>query len=509
MKAEKVGIQKRFAAALLLLVGWCAVAAAEPPRLLVLPFELFAAQPQDYLRRALSDVLANRIGQSRDVVVVQGDTPAEALAGRSPLAAAVAQELGTAQRADYVLSGRLTQIGNRFSVDATLFDVKSGQLVERYSAEGADASEIIPKLGEIAQSVRQSFASRASAAPPAAAAAPAPAPQAVPARKTWISKALPIEIRGIAVGPVIERGRADIVLVTRQELQIYRRRGEDLELVTRYGAPRGGENIGVDVADMDGDGLAEIYVSASAPSNALASYVMRWNGSALQPLATALPWHLRLAQLADGPALLGQGRSFDKLFDGPIRRLGWRDGKLVPGEAPPLPGHVTLYSFVVADLNGDGKTQVVSLQSRSPLMVYDMQGRVLGYGAKYGQSAVYLEDRRATNDGQPDQAQLPGRLRAVHLPGNGLGLLAAQNQESIGFFYRARNFTGGNVVALRWQEQGLSEVWRTEQLAYVADFHVSELQPSGEPMLVIATVSNFEGMVSKPRSFVVVIPLGK
>jgi TolB-like protein len=508
-------MQKRFAAALLLLLGWCAAATAEPPRLLVLPFELSAAQPQEYLKRAVPDVLANRIGQSRDVVVVPADVPAEALAGRSPFSASVAQELGKAQRADYVLSGRVSEIGKRFSVDAALFDVKSGQLVERYSAEGADLSELIPKLGEIGQAVRQSFAARASAAPPVAAAPPpsvqppAPVAQSAPARKTWVSKALPIEIRGIAVGPVIERGRPDIVLLTRQELQIYRRRGEDLELVARYGATRSAENIGVDVADLDGDGLAEIYVTAAAPSNALASYVLRWNGSALQPLATTLPWHLRLAQLADGPALLGQGRSFDNLFDGPIRRLAWRDGKLVPGAALPLPGHVTLYSFVVADLNGDGKTEVVSLQSRSALKVYDLQGRVLAYGAKYGQSAVYVEDKRANNDGQPEQAQLPGRLRAVTLPGNGLGLLAAQNQESIGFFYRARNFTGGNVVALRWQDQGLSEVWRTEPLAYVADFQVSELQASGEPMLVIATVSDFEGAVSKPRSFVVVTPLGR
>ena len=507
-------MQKRFAAALLLPVGRCAVAAAEPPRLLVLPFEVSAPQPQEYLKRALPDVLANRIGQSRDVVVMQADTPAEALAGRSPFSAALAQELGKAQRADYVLSGRLTQIGNRFSIDAALFDVKSGQLVERYSAEGADASDLIPKLGEIGQSVRQSFAARASAAPAAAAPPPSAQPPAViaqpaPARKTWISKALPIEIRGIAVGPVTEHGRADIVLVTRQEVQVYRRRGEELELVARYSAPRSAENVGVDVADLDGDGLAEIYVTASAPSNAVASYVVRWNGSALQALATGLPWHLRLAQLAEGPALLGQGRSFDRLFDGPIRRLAWRDGKLVPGEALRLPGHVTLYSFVTADVNGDGKPEVVSLQSRSALKVYDLQGRVLAYGAKYGQSAVYVEDKRANNDAQPEEAQMPGRLRAVTLPGNGLGFVAAQNQESIGFFYRARNFTGGNVVALRWQDEGLNEVWRTEQLAYIADFQVSELQPSGEPMLVIATVSDFEGLTSKPRSFVVVTPLGK
>ena len=515
MRAREFAMGKGLAAALLLLWSMAfsaAVAAAETPRLLVLPFEFSGQQPLDYLRQALPDLLASRIGQSREVVVVQADAPADVLAGKPAFSAALARELGRAQRTDYVLSGRFTEIGNRFSIDAALFDVRSGELLERYSAEGADMSQLIPKLGELGQSVRERFSALARAAPRAS--APAAAPQAATASaqkgsvsKVWFSPPLAMEIRGIGVGEVRERGRNDIVLVTRKEVYVYRRHAEELELLARYSADRSVENIGVDVADLNGDGLAEIYVTATAPGQALASYVMRWNGSALQPIAAGLPWHLRLAQLPDGPALLGQRRGSEKFFDGPIRRLAWRDGKLVAGEALKLPGHVTLYSFVMADVNGDGRPEVVSLQSRSPLMVYDLQGRILRRGANYGQTALYVVEKRERNDAPAEESQLPGRLRAVELPRRGLSLLAAQNHESTSVFYRARTFTGGEVVALRLENDGLVEVWRTKRLAYVADFQVSVLQPGGEPMVVIATVSDFEGLVGAPRSFIVVTPL--
>jgi hypothetical protein len=206
---------------------------------------------------------------------------------------------------------------------------------------------------------------------------------------------------------------------------------------------------------------------------------------------------------------LGQRRGSEKFFDGPIRRLAWRDGKLVAGEALKLPAHVALYSFVMADVNGDGRPEVVSLQSRSPLMVYDLQGRILRRGATYGQTALYVVEKRERNDAPAEESQLPGRLRAVKLPRRGLSLLAAQNHESISAFYRARTFTGGEVVALRLQDDGFVEVWRTERLAYVADFQVSVLQPGGEPMVVIATVAAFEGLVGAPRSFIVVTPLAQ
>ena len=492
--------------------------AAEPPKLLILPFEVSSPEPLDYLRDSLLDLLTSRIGQSSEIAVVPSDKVREALRGRPTLSLTdqEAQAVARSAGADYLLFGRFTKIGDGFSLDAGLLDLQSRRLVGRFVADGEGMSSVIPKLGELAESVRKRFATLAPAPPPPTVGRFVPAAPSQPVRpepqapaKPWISRPLPLEIRGIGIGNVNPDGRTDIVILAKREIYIYRWQANDLQLLTRYATGGFLENIGVDVADLNGNGLAEIYVTALAPGNSLASFVMEWSGSGLRPIVSNLPWYLRLVHLPDGPALVGQRRGYEKTFDGPIRRFTWQGGQLVPGQPLSLPGHVTLYSFAMADLDGDGRPEVISLQSRTPVIIYDLQGKVLGRGATYGQTALYLVEKPSKNEDSEEGVYLPGRLLTVNLPGQGTRLLVSRNYESIAIFYRLRTFTNGEVIGLRWHQEDLDEVWRTERLAYVADFQVGPLQPGGQPVLVIGTVTDFEGMLVSPRSRLVVVPLGQ
>jgi len=195
------------------------VPAAEPPTLLILPLEISSTEPLDYLRDSLVDLLASRIGQSPDVTVVPPDKVKEALKGRQTLSLTEqeAQALARSAGADYLLFGRFTKIGEGFSLDAGLLDLRSGRLVGRFVADGEGLSSVIPKVGVLAESVRKRFATLGPAPPPPAVnrfvpAAPSPPagpePQAraapsPPARpepeapaKPWISRPLALEIRG-------------------------------------------------------------------------------------------------------------------------------------------------------------------------------------------------------------------------------------------------------------------------------------------------------------------------
>ncbi|MBI1893739.1 MAG: VCBS repeat-containing protein [Candidatus Rokubacteria bacterium] len=439
-----------------------------------------------------------------------------------------AQALARSAGADYLLFGRFTKTGEAFSLDAGLLDLRSGRLVGRFVADGEGMSSVIPKVGVLAESVRKRFATLGPAPPPPAVGRFVPAPTSPLARpepearaapssparpqpeapaKPWISRPLALEIRGLGVGDVDQDGANDIVLLAKREVHVYRWQGSDLELVTRYTTGRSLEYLGVDVADLNGDGLAEIYVTAVAAGDSMSSFVLEWRGSDLRPVVSSLPWHLRVVQLPEGPTLVGQGRGREKMFDGLVRRLVWRGNQLVSGEPLALPGHVTLYSFAMADLDADGRAEVASLQARSPLILYDSQGRILARGARYGQTALYMVEKRGQNDDSEEGFQLPGRILAVNLPGQGTGLLVSRNHETIGVFERLRTFTNGEVIALQWKGDDLDEVWQTERLAYVADFAVAPLQPRGEPMLLIGTVTDFEGMFASGRSRLVVVPL--
>ncbi len=504
-----------------LLVSPALVTAAEPPRLLILPFEISSQEALDYLRDSLLDLLASRIGQGAEITVIPPGKVREALKGRPTLSLTdlEAQALARAAGADYLLFGRFTKIGEGFSLDAGLLDLRSGRLVGRFVADGEGMAQVIPKVGELAESVRKRFAALAAPpSPPPAVGRFTPPPSSRPVSpaappglpdKPWTSRPLPLEIRGIGIGDVTQDGTNKIVVLTKREVQVYRWQGNDLELLSRYSSGSFLEHVGIDVADLNGNGMAEIYVTALAPGNSISSFVLEWSGAGLRPIATGLPWYFRVVQLLDGPALVGERRGYQKIFDGPIRRFAWQGGQLVPGEPLPLPGHVTLYSFAMADLEGDGRPEIASLQSRTPLTVYDLQGKVLGRGGRYGQTGLYVVEKPSGNDDPEEGFDLPGRILAVNLPGRGPLLLVSQNHEFLGIFQRLKTFTNGEVIALQWKDGDLDEVWRTEPLAYVADFQIAPLQQRGEPFLAIGTVTDFGGVFASPRSRVVLIPLAE
>ena len=497
-----------------LLVLAAPLRAAEAPVVVVLPFEVTSPQRLDYLRETLVHLLAGRIAERSGATVVPPWKVVEALQSRagSSLTDQEARDLGRSFGARYVLSARFTTVGEGFRIDGRMLDVASDREAESVTVNGEKLASLMPRLGDLADALTKTFPATPRPSLPAVGGVLPPTGQVpsapgVSPGTSWVSRRLPLEIRGIGLGDVDGDGTNEIVVLAKREVHVYRRQANDLTLLTSYQLDRSLEGLAVDVADLNRNGVAEVYVTALGPGGALASLVVEWAGGALRAVEKELPWYFRLVSLRDGPALVGQRRAHDKAFDGPVRRLVWQGGKLVPGEDLHLPPHVTAYSFTVADLDGDGQTEVVSLQPRTPLTLYSSDGAVLARGAAYGQTKLWVETKRSQNADTDEGFYLPGRVVAVDLPGQGARVLVSRNHEALAIFDRLRTFTSGEVVSLRWQRGEVDEIWQTERFAYVADFQVGPLERGREPMLVVASVTNFDGWFTAPSSYLSLIPL--
>jgi len=146
------------------------------------------------------------------------------------------------------------------------------------------------------------------------------------------------------------------------------------------------------------------------------------------------------------------------------------------------------------------------VDDRNHLLVYDLASRATSSGAAgFGQTNIYMVETRESPEAGERGFYLPGRVVVDELgPGQKKTVVAAQNQERFSLLNRLRTFTGGEVVGLRWENQELEELWRTERRGVVADFRLARLVPRGEKMLVVGSVMSFGGILANPESRVVV-----
>lgn len=139
-----------------------AAAEGDPPRLLMLPIVVHSAEPPDYVRGGLADMLSARFSRIGALELIRVDDPAR---GTTQLEKAL--EAGRRADADYVLFGSFTRFGKGASLDVqcspVVPDAEREPLREIFVHSGS-IGEIIPDLDELAGKVSR-FARGEAVAP--------------------------------------------------------------------------------------------------------------------------------------------------------------------------------------------------------------------------------------------------------------------------------------------------------------------------------------------------------
>ena len=115
---------------LLLIIGLCLIIrppayGEEPGKVAVLPFRIHTPEPRDHLKRDLQEMLTIRLADKDLLMITPTMVNKHPKAFRTVLPAKDVISLGIDIGAEWLITGDLTQIGRRISLDLKIFNITS------------------------------------------------------------------------------------------------------------------------------------------------------------------------------------------------------------------------------------------------------------------------------------------------------------------------------------------------------------------------------------------------
>jgi hypothetical protein len=376
-------------------------------------------------------------------------------------------------------------------------------------AAGYSYTRVVGEAGAIARGDRVRL--QPAAAEPRAQPAPRPAPPAPrsAAPEVRLGPSLQGVAVGLAVADVDGQGALEAAVLFAHRLDIVRLQDDRFVNVTTVDLGVAQRAIAIDAADLDGDGRAELYITAVDEGELRSLVVVCAEDGSCRTVYRNLPWFLRAVHLpGEGRVLLGQKLGGqEEAFRGAPFRVQLSDGKPVEGPAVAVPPGTALYGFA-AFADADGRTLFARLTPADNLRVTDVSGEVLWESTEtFGGSETSFDrvDPHAPRDRKPNDLLVLLQTRLEIGPD---GELILPMHDGRRLFKRSQTFDKGRIVGLQWNGHTMVEQWRTpDQKAYLADFRLADFAGSGRPQLVVAQVFLREGFARKGRSGLALVEL--
>jgi len=510
------------------------LAAAQLKRVAVVPFKINAEKDLSFLRDGIVDMLTSRLSWEDRVAVLSRDETAKVLENvQAPLNENKARQIGTRLKVDYVLFGSLTVFGNSVSIDAKMVDVSGSKPPLTFFSQSQGMDQVIPGINLFATDINANVFGRAM---PASRVYARPQTPQVPtdsrahpekllsggytgletgvqqstlnpafvttpgirkgSRKFWKSRNFKFLINGLALGDVDGDGKIETVIARPQSVHIYRMENNRFYKVAELPEKRSRSIVGVDVADVNGNGIPEIFVtSLNALKNGVNSFVLEHDGQNYNEIVQNSPWYYRVVDHpARGGILFGQRQlSGSDPFSSAIFEMTWEGSDYQPGNQILPPGRTNMLGFAYGDVFNDGQDLALAYNSKDYIQIFNASGKEEWKGTKqYGGSPLHLV-MPLSNVGEPgDLAYLPMRIYLMDIDANGKNeVIAAKHSELTGrHTERFRQFTLFQIEALSWNGLGLVTAWKTQETSgHIRDFVVGDFDNDGRDELIAAVIT--------------------
>ncbi len=470
---------------------------ASKKALVLFPLAIYADQPSDYLRQGVKSMLASRLSGG-DLEIISDEALESVLGEKEEITSKKrAEELAGALNADYAVFGSITTIGGGYSLDLSILEfAKDGSRITRVS-EAVGEDQFIPKLSEVAYRLRAIIEGKEKAGerleekaailqkPEVAAEGLVPKleehkePELVEKAHFFRSGmeyqdfkptgkvSIDIAVMAFDMGDLDGDSLAELVVLGRKKLLVYRREGDSYVLRDSLKAGSGEGFLKVSVGDTDNNGMAEIYVVGLYGRRAR-STVLEWTGG-FKRLDRRMG-HLQVVKDGSGskPLLLFQDSKVHEFFSGKAYVVDYdKGGELIKRQQLPELKEVQFYTITAFDLEEDGDPEFLGLGKFSRLYVWDKEGEVLWSSDKKigGTNNAIRIGETSPLGHPPPRISFNSRLVIKDFDGDGNDeILAIKNIPMVEHLLHFKVYRKSSLIAYRIEGRNISRAWQTRDI---------------------------------------------
>jgi TolB-like protein len=530
-----------------------AASAAVPKRVALLPFKINSAQDLSFLKDGIFDMLSSRLSKSGQVEVLTREQTGAAIQAEAPsgnINESTARRIGTRLKADFVLFGSLTVLGDNVSIDVKMVDISGSKPTMAFFDQSQDLGAVISKINLIAADINDKIFGQpqatTTAKAPAAAAAPAAKPQ--PPKKSniyahpekvlqedgfvahdkgqdietlgidsageresqarfWRSASFRHLINGVALGDVDGDGKIETVVITPDSVIIFRYEGGTFGRVAEIKENFNKSMIAVDCADINQNGYDEIFVTSLNSGRVLVnSFVLEFDGNNFTKLLDDSRWYYRVsATPRRGKILLCQRPKSGKPSSGAIYEMHWESGDYVPLDRANAPKNTNLLGLALGDVLNNGQETAIFYRESDRMRLIDAAGKTVWDSSdRSGGSMEYYLLPQDDRYQRENKAYYPMRLLVWHNRAKKENeVIAVNNHDLTRRTIEYRYFTKTHIASFSWDGVGLGPNWKTRQITgYIQDFIIGDFDNDGQEELIAALIMK-EGrvaLITEPKS---------
>ncbi|MEJ5299640.1 MAG: VCBS repeat-containing protein [Thermodesulforhabdaceae bacterium] len=283
-----------------------AAAQQSSSRIAVAPFSIQAPPDLAYLQKGVQNLLVSRVNVPGKIDTIPINSTPSGLTPGASLNPEETKKISSTVGGTHLIVGTITAIGESVSIDAWLYDLLSGGAPKKFSVQGGTISQVIPQVDQMAKEIGSALGATPVATTTPTQLSQAPVATAQPQQGAqsrvmevlanplleeqkisylnpnfieitpeeslqnlgvWRSQTISEGIVGMDVGDVDGDGIPEIVTLSYKKLSVYKRIGTALKLIATYEADKLQRLVWCSVIDLNGDKRAEIVVTAMVQKN--------------------------------------------------------------------------------------------------------------------------------------------------------------------------------------------------------------------------------------------------